>query len=240
MPHAYAIATTASYVIALCIAITLARRDHRPWREITDVLSIAVLSALLGSKLFHVLFESQGHVLPNGHAATGVLDLLHHDPFHWARLFEPGYVFDGGVLVSTVITATYVYRTRLLDPLAYGDYAAPGLAFGIFLGRLGCYAAGCCYGKANIPIQLFDSAFGLAAFIFVIMRYEHRRFFGEVFFNLLIAYNIWRFFSEFFRGDIERGLWFNGLLSTSQLISLLVLPFLLVLRGLVSSNSQPD
>ncbi len=59
--------------------------------------------------------------------------------------------------------------------------------------------------------------------IFLILRltYSRRRFEGQQFFLYLLLYSILRFSVEFFRGD-PRGTVFNGMLSTSQFISLIV------------------
>lgn len=70
------------------------------------------------------------------------------------------------------------------------------------------------------PVQLMESGalFLLAAvLIFVGLRNIPR---GLVFGLYLAIYAIVRFALEFLRGDVERGVYFNGLLSTSQLISI--------------------
>jgi phosphatidylglycerol:prolipoprotein diacylglycerol transferase len=128
------------------------------------------------------------------------------------------------------------------------DSLSMGLSIGQMFGRIGCFLAGCCWGKAcptgfpfgvtftnpeaaeqvgtplNVllhPSQLYE-AFGMLA-IFLILRYtfNKRRFEGQQFFLYLLFYSVLRFTVEFFRGD-PRGTVFNGLLSTSQFISLIV------------------
>lgn len=67
------------------------------------------------------------------------------------RLWEGGLVFYGG-LVCGVATALYFARRRGLDTLATLDRATPALALGHVLGRLGCFAAGCCFGKPTVGL----------------------------------------------------------------------------------------
>lgn len=213
---AYEILVAISYIAGCVIVWAQARHDKRPTKEIVDVLTVMVLSALLGSKLFHAVFEAAGHELSTGQIASGFWDLFLDDPWHGFRLFDPGYVFWGGVIIATVVTYAYARIRHIPSPIAYGDYAVPALALGILLGRIGCYVTGCCYGKDNHPVQLYDAAFGLLILLLPRMRY----------FPFLLAYSVWRFLTEFFRNDVDRGIWIWGL-STSQIISILVAILLL-------------
>lgn len=239
----YAWATGLSYALAIVIGVTLGRRDGRAWADLLELALVIVISGVLGAKVFHTFFEARGHRLPDGTLAEGWLDLLSADPWHWARLFEAGYVYYGGVLFGIGFSLLYLRRAGLARIGAFGDYAAPGFALGIFIGRLGCFAAGCCFGRptdlpwavtfpaghashgaAIHPVQLYDAAYGLLAFIVIVLAYRRRRFPGETFALLIAAYTVWRFLTEGFRADSDRGIWLGGLLSTSQIISLVVLP----------------
>lgn len=239
-PDTYATLTALSYFLGAVLGAWLLRRDQRTWRDVADVLLVASFSALLGSKLFHVLFESRGHLLSDGREASGMIDLLRDDPWHWARIFDPGYVFYGGLLVATVVTWLFAKRQRLPRPGAIADALVPSIALGIVLGRLGCFLAGCCFGAdapglpwavvyphpplnaygPMHPTQLYDATFGVLA-LGVIAWPGARRPEGWRFVCFLMAYSLWRFVTEFFRGDLERGVWL-GFLSTSQALSLLV------------------
>lgn len=246
--NVYATATVLGYVAGVGIGFWLGLKDGRDLRDLLEMGVVVVLSAVLGAKVFHTLFESAGHRLPDGRVATGFLDLIQVDPWHWARLFESGYVFYGGVLGALGMGYLFTIRAGFEKKGAFGDYAAPGLAIGIFIGRLGCYLAGCCYGAesdvawavtfpaghptrgAHVhPVQLYDAAFGLVAFVVCLWYYGRRRFAGELFAGLIASYAVWRFVTEMFRADGDRGVWLGGTLSTSQLVSLAVLPVTLLL-----------
>ena len=90
-------------------------------------------------------------------------------------------------------------------------------------GRIGCMCAGCCYGKESdvgfvifnaganrIPVQLYESLFLFALFVVLSVLYFKRCNITMAIY--LIAYAIWRFIIEFYRGDVtERGYTFFGL-----------------------------
>ncbi|HEX9755227.1 MAG TPA: prolipoprotein diacylglyceryl transferase family protein, partial [Gemmatimonadales bacterium] len=70
------------------------------------------------------------------------------------------------------------------------------------------------------PTQVYDALCGVAIFAVLCAVRRHKRFHGQVMLAYLFLYTIARTAVELFRGDRERGLFFGGLLSTSQLISL--------------------
>lgn len=241
--HAYAVTIVLGYVGGVVLGVWLGRRDGRELVDLLELGLVVVLSAMLGSKLFHVLFEAAGHRLSDGGVARGVVDLLRDDPWHWARLFEAGYVFYGGVVGAVVMGVLFCLRRGIPDLGAVGDYGVPGILLGTFVGRTGCFLAGCCYGAPSSvpwavvfpaghpsggapvhPVQLYDAAFGLVGFVLALAFYRRRRFGGELLCAYGVGYALFRFGTELVRADGDRGVWLGGLLSTSQLVALASLP----------------
>ena len=124
------------------------------------------------------------------------------------------------------------------------DAAAPAIALGQSIGRLGCFAAGCDYGTSsglpwavtftsdyayqNIglplnvslhPVQLYESAGAFFLFLLLLRLHASRGFQGQIFATYLMGYGVLRFVNEFFRGDRDRGLLFDGNISVHQLIA---------------------
>jgi len=160
----------------------------------------------------------------------------------WA-LFRAGGVFYGG-FIAAVAAAVVLFRRYRLPFFPVADALAPSVALGHFFGRLGCFAAGCCYGAhcskpwavvfthplaAQIsgtplgiplhPTQLYEAAFNLANYAFLAWLYRRRPRAGTVLAAYLMAYGVARFVIEFFRGDPDRGFVLGGELSTSQAIA---------------------
>lgn len=192
----------ASYIFGGIIFLRLAHIDGRKLKETLCVLSAILLAALIGSKFAHVLFEAKGHLLTDGRIAGNFFELLQNDPWHGFRFNDPGYVFLGGLAACVLLSLIWPKLST------YADYAVPGLCLGIFLGRLGCFWTGCCFGVHDFPVQLLDASFGLLC-LFKVRKFQ----------DFLIFYSLWRFGLEFLRADESRGIWALGL-STSQWIAL--------------------
>jgi len=160
------------------------------------------------------------------------------------RLLQAGGVFYGGLIAASATGLWMLHRRRL--PLwKVADLAAPSIALGEAIGRVGCLAAGCCYGKPtdlpwaivftdpfthatigtplNIPLhptQIYLSLDALSLFILleVIDRRWHR-FDGHIFWIYVLVHSILRSIVEIFRGDQIRGFLIPDVISTSQAIA---------------------
>jgi phosphatidylglycerol:prolipoprotein diacylglycerol transferase len=77
------------------------------------------------------------------------------------------------------------------------------------------------------PTQLYESLAGIALFGVCMLVWRRRRFRGQVVLVLTALYGLWRFLIEYVRDDPERGFYFG--FSTSQLISLALVPFAILL-----------
>jgi phosphatidylglycerol:prolipoprotein diacylglycerol transferase len=167
-------------------------------------------------------------------------------------LLRSGGVFYGG-LIAASLTCIYQLRKHKLPLWQSGDLFAPGIALGYMVGRLGCLAAGCCYGKPapglawavtftdpaaalnvgtplNVPLhptQLYESIAGLVILLTLLaIEKRGRSFPGRTFWQFVLMYAVSRFIIEFFRGD-DRGM--VSMFSTSQIISLVLAPLSIVM-----------
>ena len=193
-----------------------------------------VLAGIVGAKVLYIILDWRtGHVYSQNWREIFTLDTL-----------QAGGVFSGG-LVAAFMVAWWFLRKYQMPALATCDAFAPGLAIGHCIGRLGCFAAGCCYGKhtdhwwgvkftnplaqqlvgtplneALEPTQLFESAAELGIFLLLMWMFKRKKFDGQIFGAYLFLYGIARFFIEFLRGDPGRGSVFGGALSGTQLIAI--------------------
>ena len=150
-----------------------------------------------------------------------------------------GFVVYGGIIGG--ILGGYVYcRKYRLSFLKYVDLILPAVALAQGFGRIGCFMAGCCYGREThgafaiifynsayapndiplLPTQLMSSAFNFFHFALLLWLSGKLKQDGQVGAMYLIIYSLGRFVIEFYRGDLIRGT--VGVLTTSQFISLFV------------------
>ena len=154
-----------------------------------------------------------------------------------AYLSFEGFVVFGGIIGA--ILSLYLYcRVKKLDLLDYLDLMAPSVALAQAFGRVGCFLAGCCYGRETdscigvvfthsayapngvklLPTQLFMSAGDLLLMLILLWYSSKERMKGRTTMLYLILYSLGRFALEFLRND-NRGT--VGILSTSQFIGIL-------------------
>lgn len=147
-----------------------------------------------------------------------------------------GFVFYGG-LIGGLAAGLWHARRHKLPFLKLADYCMTTLALGHGIGRFGCLAAGCCYGRhtdlpwgialagdpSRHPTQVYEAVLNLALFgllvRFALPRTEDGRWRpGGVLAAYIIGYAALRFAVEFLRGD-DRGAFVAGL-SPSQWVAL--------------------
>lgn len=170
---------------------------------------------------------------------------------NWGRSFDllfldkaSGPVVYYGGLLALIYYIFLVARFKKISFLILFDLCVPALLLGHALGRLGCWARGCCFGSSCPypwglthslnstplhPVQLYE-AFGLLLLGFISFKRPFKNLPRNSILFLLL-YPSFRFFLEFVRGDEVRGFWLS--LSTSQWISfpLFVLGLILWIQG---------
>jgi phosphatidylglycerol:prolipoprotein diacylglycerol transferase len=192
---------------------------------------VVVLCGIVGAKILYIVNDWSTYAAHPGDIFT-------------LNTLQAGGVFSGGLIGGFAAAAWYV-RRHSMPPLATCDAFTPGLALGHAIGRLGCFAAGCCWGKpthyfwgvtfsnplaaalvgtplnqALEPTQLFESAVEVANFFILSWLLNRRKFDGQVVGAFFMLYGVARFFLEFLRGDPGRGEVFGGAMTGTQLISI--------------------
>ncbi|HXG91905.1 MAG TPA: prolipoprotein diacylglyceryl transferase [Blastocatellia bacterium] len=219
----YGVLLAIGFLLALWTAARLAARDGLPKARIYDLGLYIIAGALIGSKVLMIFTEPDAQVFS--------FDFL-----------RSGGVFYGGFIAALLVSVFLMHRYKL-PWRKTADAFAPGIALGHSIGRLGCFSAGCCWGKpttswlgvhfteraseltgvpvdaALVPTQLIEAIANFAIFGFLLWLWKRRRFEGQIIYAYLMIYSVARFTIEFWRDD-PRGqvLWF----STSQFISIIL------------------
>jgi phosphatidylglycerol---prolipoprotein diacylglyceryl transferase len=245
--YTYGILLAAAYLLGLKLAMVRAKARQLDEARILDLGIYIIVSALVGAKLLLLVTDFNTY-------ASNPRELL--------SLVRVAGVFYGGLILAVVVAIWYIRRVGL--PLwTTCDVFAPGIALGHVVGRLGCFFAGCCYGKpttmpwgivftdpfaaANTgtplnvalhPTQLYEAG-AEAIILFILLGTESRgrRYPGRTFWLYMLLYAVSRYVIEIYRGD-PRGT--IGMFSTSQFISLLLAPLALIMLLYLRRATTPE
>jgi len=224
--HTYGVLVAAGFLLGLALAVKQAKKEGIPQERIIDIGFYVLVAAIVGSRLFFVAVNA-------GHYLKHPLDIF--------KIWEGGLVFYGGLILALPSALWYI-RKHHLDGWRITDIFAPSIAIGHAVGRIGCFAAGCCHGRlcelpwavtfhdpeslatTGIPLhptQLYESAGEFLNFLILITLRRYQSFKGQLFWTYIFLYSVLRFVVEFFRGDEARGYLFGGI-SVSQGISVIM------------------
>lgn len=217
-------------LLGLFVILRLAKKQGIDPDEMWNLCGLVILAGIIGSKALYILTD------------WGYYSAHPREIFSLGTL-QAGGVFSGG-LVLALLAAVWYLRKHKIRFLTAADLIAPGLALGHAVGRLGCFSAGCCYGRPTSepwgviftnplanevtgtplgvrlhPTQLYEMVAELINFGVLYWMATRKKFDGQVIGLYMIVYGIERYVIEFFRGDPGRGdVW--GLMSGTQLISI--------------------
>ena len=197
-----------------------------------NIAVIGIIAGIIGAKLLYWIVELKNIIA---------------DPSFMLRTMTSGFVIYGGLIFGVLAPMVYMVFIKKQTFLDKMDIAVGSIALAQAFGRIGCFLAGCCFGKeipegawysfigmtfpatafteapagvALIPTQLISSGLNLVNFVFLTLYASHERFRGETSCLYMMLYAVGRFLVEFLRGDTVRG--FVGTLSTSQFISIII------------------
>jgi phosphatidylglycerol:prolipoprotein diacylglycerol transferase len=245
--YTYGVLLAAAYLLGLQFALMRARTRGLDPNRVMDLGIWIIISALVGAKLLLLIVD---------------FDTFGRNPAELLTLVRSGGVFYGGLIAAVIVALWYLRRHRM--PMwTVTDVFAPGIALGHVIGRTGCLFAGCCFGKPtdvpwavtfrseyaaqnvgtplNIPLhptQLYEAGAELLILgLLLLTEKKGRPFPGRTFWAYMLLYAISRFVIEIYRGD-PRGM--VGMFSTSQFVSVILVPLAIVMLIVLSRRSGPE
>lgn len=213
--NTYGVLLAIGMLLALFVAAKLAARDGLPRERIYDLGLWTLIGGLVGAKILMIFTDG----LPPDFSLANLFDFL-----------RSGGVYYGG-FIGGFLTLVLLIRWYKLPFWKVADAFAPGVALGQAIGRQGCFAAGCCWGKptslpwgvhfteaahefTGVPIygpdnealhlhptQLYESIAMFIVFGILVYLHKKKRFDGQVLIAYAIIYGIIRFLIEFVRDD---------------------------------------
>jgi len=213
--HTYGFMMAVGVGMALWFVYVQAKKTGLDAPAILDAAFYTIIVSLIGAKL--VLF-------------IGNFSYFSHSPTELFTLARTGGVFQGGLVFGTLFALWY-FRKHKIPTWKAADIIGPALALGHGFGRIGCFFAGCCFGREcsepwgvtftseyahNLtgipiktvyvhpvlhPVQLYESSLNFLNFFILFLILKKKKFDGQVFPFYIINYSVIRYIVEFYRGD---------------------------------------
>jgi len=227
----YGFLAAVGLLVGLAITVRNAGRCGMDPDKMWNVGILGILAGILGAKLLLV-------------ATDWPFFRAHPREIFSLTTLQAGGVWSGG-LVAAVLVPWWYIRRHHMPVLKTCDVCAPGIALGHAIGRLGCFAAGCCWGKPTTlpwgvtftnplagalvgtplgvplhPTQLYEMLLELGNFFLLAWILGRKHFDGQVIGAYMFIYGFARYFLEFLRDDPDRGTVLHGFMTGTQLLAI--------------------
>lgn len=234
----YGVLMATAILVSVGISFFRTKRRGLDADRLLTIALVAIVFGILGAKALYFIVTYSWEEFIAGLRANGI-----------SFIMGGGLVFYGGLIggaIGALVGALFL-KTRLYY---YSDPIVPTLPLAHAIGRMGCFCAGCCYGRPTdswigmafpeaireygegvkvIPTQLIEAGANLLVFAFLMWFARKRRRGYTTLLVYLVIYGVERFLLEYLRGDSIRGIF--GAFSTSQWISIGLIVF--AIAGLV-------
>ena len=225
--HTYGLFVGIGFLVGLLVTVRIGKSEGITSQQVIDMGFVIILSALIGSRLLYIIMNASHY---------------RHEPLDIFKIWQGGLVFSGGI-IGVILTMLWYGKRFRISLWKAGDLWAPAAAMGQGIGRIGCFMAGCCYGRPtdldwgvvfthpnslaplNVPLhptQIYSSMSGFIIFFILLLINSKKRFEGHVFLWFLILHSTARLMLEHFRGD-DRGIFLTSNVSITQFVTTLIL-----------------
>jgi phosphatidylglycerol:prolipoprotein diacylglycerol transferase len=222
----YSFMSAIGFLVAVFIAILRAKKVGIWTKSIIDLSLYVFIGGLIGARLFHKLQHFGSY--------NSISDAL--------NIMEGGFAYYGGFISAFLIGVIYL-KVSNLSIAQIADIVAPSLAIGEGIGRIGCFMAGCCFGKPTDsmfgvsypqnslvwtligsqkvhPTQIYSAIALFCIFRILMAIQKYTTFRGQLFLMFLLIHSVFRFSIDFLRYYTPEE--HISILTTSQFISMII------------------
>lgn len=259
--HWYGLLIVTGVLLGALYAAWRARQDGENPEHVWNALTVAIILAIIGARLYHVFSDPEGGMVGWSYYREHPVEILY--------IWQGGLGIYGAIVGGALGVVLYAWQAGL-RPLKWLDYGAPGLALGQAIGRWGNFINQELYGPPtdlawglkidpahriapynNLekypadtlfhPTFLYESLWNLLVFIGLAVlarKLKDRLKDGDILLGYLIAYPLGRFFIEYLRPDA----WMVGPIAAAQLFAIVCVlgaTALIIVRHTVSEAATP-
>lgn len=139
--RSYGACLLVAILAALTLVLKLAKRKGISTELIFSLCLWAVISGILGARLFYVV-EYWPDMVAKDLAGNILID---RTAINVVNIANGGLVVLGSILGGALGSIVFMIRNKM-PVLATFDLMAPAMMLGLAFGRIGCFMNGCCYG----------------------------------------------------------------------------------------------
>lgn len=224
--HSYGLMLAVGALFAIFRGVRVSNRYGVGESQVIDAGIIAMLCGLIGARLTYVALNWSDYA---------------GDPLTIVAVWDGGLTFFGGLALDIVVLGFWA-RLNRVSVVAFADLAAPSLALGYGIARIGCFLNGCCYGVPTSlpwavrfhayggdeltvpshPVQIYSTITNMLIF-WALVRLERRRPpAGSLFGSWMVLSSLERFAMEFLRRGVTATEIWQGM-TQAQAVSLMLI-----------------
>ena len=200
----YGIIISAAFLITIILAQRDAKKFNIESEYIVDLVIFAIPAAIIGARIFYVIFRWQDYV---------------NNPGEIIAIWHGGLAIYGGILASIIVAYVFAKKKKI-GVFKLFDFCVPYLALGQAIGRWGNFINQEAYGAITSlpwrmqitapdnfsrievhPTFLYESLWNIGIFLFLIWYRKRNKISGEIFMLYMILYGLGRFWIEGLRTD---------------------------------------
>lgn len=204
--QSYGLMLALGFLLGGILLLRAARKKSLDEGTMVNLIYVIVFASVVGARLMYVLAH---------------LDDYGGNPVEILKIWEGGLTLYGGLLLAVVAAVLYMKHAGL-PIVVICDLAAPSVALGKVLTRIGCFLNGCCFGVESHlpwavefpracqagsvfpgaslhPTQLYSSALSLIVFLVLVLLGRRKTRPGDVFWSFLLMDSVVRFGLAFVR-----------------------------------------
>lgn len=232
--HWYGVLIAAGLILAVVLCLKLGKKYGVSEDVILDVVIIGAPSAIVGARLYYVIFQWESY-------KNSLSDIF--------KIWEGGLAIYGG-LIAAVAAALIYCRVKKVSPLKLMDLGGIGFPLGQAIGRWGNFINREAFGApagSHVPWRmrlytdssmkawaevhptfLYESLWNIAVLSFLLWLIGRKKFDSQVFWTYVLAYGVGRFWIEGLRTDSL----YMGPLRISQVVALITAVVAIVIIGI--------
>lgn len=222
----YGIFISSAMVLGVFILTKIGKKRGYKESDLIDLVLWVLPLSIIGARLYYVAFEWE-------HYADDLMKIF--------ATREGGLAIHGGIIAG-LITGLIFSKIRKLNFADLADMFSIPLILGQAIGRWGNFTNAEAHGGPTDlpwailvdgvrvhPTFLYESIWNIGIFVFLIISFKNRKYYGEHFLKYISLYSFGRFFIEALRTD---SLMFMGM-RVAQLISVLIIVFSVILYFMI-------